>query len=96
MTTQQFDNACYKAHELIDQQGCVCIKAIMSQEDFGNFMHGCRDLTSIVDYQYSYMGNDTAYVYALVLNTGDYDEHEYAGLIMSKLAYYGAKKIESI
>lgn len=97
MTTTQFDNACYKAHELIDKQGCVCIKATMSQENFARLMHECRDLRPIIDYNYSYMGNNTVYVYALVLNDGDYDKHEYAGFVMSELVFnYGAKKIESI
>ena len=96
MTILQYDNACNKAHDVLDAQGCVCIKATMSQEDFGKFMHGCKDLRPSVDYDYSYMGNDTAYVYAIVTNTDEYDKHNYAGFIMSELAYYGAKKIESI
>lgn len=96
MTRLQFDNACNKMHDVLDAQGCVCIKATMNSANFDRFMDGCVDLRSGIDYHYSCMGNDTVYVYVLVLNDSDYDKHEYAGFVASELEYYGAKKIESL
>ena len=97
MTRQQFDNISYKLSTLIDKQACACIKATFDSENFNRFSdanHGG------VDYDYSYMGSHTVYVYVLVLNDPKFERldniREYAGYVISEMACSGAKKIECI
>ena len=93
MTRTQFSNISGKVMSTIEKQGCAAIKATMSSSDFDRFRDK-TDLRAYVDYYYSLPIGNTVFVFALVLNTEEYDRYEYAGYIISELYYYGAKKIE--
>lgn len=95
MTRLQFDNVSYKLSNLIDKQACACIKATFDSENFNRFFEADHG----IDYDYSYMGNHTVYVYVLVLNDPKFEGldniREFAGYIISTMAFdFMAKKIE--
>ena len=92
MTRYQIDNVVNKAHDLLDKQGCVCVKAIIRPMDFRG-MRSESDLRRDVDY--SVQINETnAVLYSTIIEEDAYDAHNRLGYILSELIYRNPIKME--